>query len=128
MKKKQGHAFSREDETVIHLFTDLGLPKNLAKTLIYISQEENCRSQDIEHGANLLQPQVSLAIQELRKKGWVKKYDKKKKGKGRPVHHYLLSKPLPDLVKTFEHEKNNEIETIRKNFNDLETLLRKEPV
>jgi len=123
MNQKTERAFTKDDETVIQLFSELGMPKNLAKTLIYISQAEHCRSQDIEEGIELLQPQVSIAIQELRKKGWVKKHDKKKKGKGRPVHHYQLTKPLPEILKIFEHEKINEIENIKKNFNELESIL-----
>jgi len=126
MKQKTGYNLTKQDENVIQLFADLGMPKNLAKTLLFISQLEDCRSQDIEQGVHLLQPQVSIAIQELRKKGWVKKYDKKKKGKGRPVHHYQLTKPLPELVKSFQNEKIIQIETIKKNFIALETILNRE--
>jgi predicted transcriptional regulator len=123
MKQKTGYVLNQQDETIIHLFTNLGMPKNLAKTLLYISQVEDCRSQDIERGVELLQPQVSLAIQELKKKGWVKKHDKKKKGKGRPVHHYHLTKPLSELIKNFQNDKVRELETIKKNFSELETIL-----
>lgn len=124
MKQKNRYLVEHQDENIVHLFTNLGMPKNLAKTLLYISQVDHCRSQDIEQGAKLLQPQVSLAIQELKKKGWVKKHDKKKKGKGRPVHQYYLTKTLPEILNNLQHEKQQEIETIKKNFSELEAILK----
>jgi len=81
------------------------MPKNLAKTLLYISQFDECKCTDIEHGADLRQPEVSRSIQELRKRGLVKKRDIKKKGKGRPVHIYKPTTNLSEISKAFELEK-----------------------
>ncbi len=63
----------KDDDKAIQFFVKLGMPKNLAKTLLYIYQVDECRSADIEHGADLRQPDVSIAMQELRRRGWVKK-------------------------------------------------------
>jgi len=73
MRRKRSMVLDENDERAVELFTDLGMPKNLAKTLVYISQCEECRSADVEQGADLRQPEVSVAMQELRKKGWAKK-------------------------------------------------------
>ena len=124
MKRKRGHILNATDKEVIHLFTDLGMPKNLARTLIYISQVDDCRSREIEKGTDLLQPQVSLAIQELIDKGWVTKHGiKKKKGKGRPVHFYKLNAPLEEILGFFEEEKHKEIKITKRTLSELETLL-----
>jgi predicted transcriptional regulator len=112
------------DERAVELFTDLGMPKNLAKTLVYISQCEECRSADVEQGADLRQPEVSVAMQELRKKGWAKKRDLKKDGKGRPVHVYKLTKPLPEILETFEQNKLREVQNIKQNLDDLQSLIK----
>lgn len=112
-----------DDERAVELFSDLGMPRNLAKTLVYISQCDECRSADVEQGANLRQPEVSVAMQELRKRGWAKKKDLKKKGKGRPVHIYKLTKPLPDILVTFEQEKMNQVENIKQNLENLQDLI-----
>jgi predicted transcriptional regulator len=123
MKRKRSLVLDDDDERAVELFADLGMPKNLAKTLIYISQCEECRSADVEQGADLRQPEVSVAMQELRKRGWAKKRDLKKKGKGRPVHVYQLTKPLPEILETFESEKLNEVKNIKNNLDQLQGLI-----
>jgi len=123
MKRARSNVLDEQDEKVVQLFTELGMPKNLAKTLIYISQVDECRSADVEQGANLRQPEVSVAMQELRKRGWVAKRDLKKKGKGRPVHIYKLTTPLPKILEEFEKEKLREVETIKQDLSQLRELL-----
>jgi len=85
MKQENSYVLDEKDDKAVQLLSDLGMPKNLAKTLLYIYQVDECRSADIERGADLRQPDVCVAMQELRMRGWVKKRDLKKKGKGRPV-------------------------------------------
>jgi predicted transcriptional regulator len=101
------------------------MPKNLAKTLMYISQVKECRSADVEQGADHRQPEVSIAMQELRRRGWTKKRDLKKKGKGRPVHIYKMTKSLPQILKSFEKEKMKQVETIRNDLVELDTLIQR---
>jgi predicted transcriptional regulator len=124
MKRKRSLVLDENDERAVELFSDLGMPRNLAKTLIYISQCDECRSADVEQGANLRQPEVSVAMQELRKRGWAKKRDLKKKGKGRPVHVYKLTKPLPDILETFEKEKMKQVQDIKVNLESLQELIK----
>ena len=124
MKQKRSFVLDGKDDKAVQLFAELGMPKNLAKTLMYISQVEECRSADVEQGADLRQPEVSVAMQEMRRRGWAKKRDLKKKGKGRPVHIYKLTKPLPQILKNFEHEKMKQVETIRSDLQELQTLIK----
>jgi len=119
------YKFNNQDEKIIKVFTDLGMPRNLAKTLMYISQVDECRSAEIEHGANLRQPEVSVAMQQLQKRGWIAKRDRKKKGKGRPVHLYKLTSPIDAIVDNFEKEKIKEIDEIKKDLTDLKKLIEK---
>lgn len=122
MKRRESLVLDKEDEKIIHLFTELGMPRNLSKTLLYISQVDECRSADIEQGADLRQPEVSIAMQELRKRGWIQKRDLKKKGKGRPVHIYKNTMSLSKIIKTFEQEKLKELETIKNDISELKNL------
>lgn len=123
MVKNIIYEFSPQDEKIIKVFTQLGMPKNLAKTLMYISQVEECRSAEIEREARLRQPEVSVAMQELQRRGWIKKRDLKKKGKGRPVHLYRLTSPIDDIVKSFEDKKIKEINHIKKDLTQLKQLI-----
>ena len=123
MKKAQSYRFNSQDEKIIKVFSELGMPRNLAKTLMYISLVDECRPAEIEHGANLRQPEVSVAMQQLQKKGWVARRDLKKKGKGRPVHLYKLTSPINKIVTTFEKEKVKEIDVIKKDLDQLKNLI-----
>ena len=125
MKEKPNYKLNKDDAKIINLFSELGMPKNLAKTLIYISRVEECRSDDIETGTNLRQPEVSIAVRELSRRGWTDTREQKKKGKGRPIHVYTLSADLNDIVKTFEKEKMNQIQDIKNNLTELEKIIGK---
>lgn len=124
MKHKRSFVLDEKDDKAVQLFAELGMPKNLAKTLMFISQVDECRSADVEQGADLRQPEVSVAMQEMRRRGWVKKKDLKKKGKGRPVHIYKLTRPLPQILTTFKDEKMKQVETIKSDLSDLHNLIK----
>ena len=123
MKRKKSFVLDDNENKAVQLFSELGMPKNLAKTLLYISQVDECRSAEVEQGADLRQPEVSVAMQELRRRGWAKKRDEKKKGKGRPVHLYKLTADLPAILKSFEKEKMREVENIRTDLDQLHSLI-----
>lgn len=123
MKRKKLPEFTSKDEKIVEIFSDLGMPKNLAKTLMYISQFQECRSADIEYGARLRQPEVSVAMHHLEEKGWITKRDQKKEGKGRPIYIYKLTSPIYDIIETFEKEKMQEIETVKKDIKELKSLI-----
>jgi predicted transcriptional regulator len=122
LRKRESLVLDEKDEKLIKLFTDLGMPRNLSKTIMYVSQVEECRSADIEQGADLRQPEVSIAMQELIDRGWIQKRDLKKNKKGRPVHIYKNKMSLPNIIKTFEQEKLKEIESIKNDLSALKTL------
>ena len=125
MKKRASLALDKEDKKIIDIFIELGMPRNLSKTLLYVSQVDECRSAEIEQGADLRQPEVSIAMQELHKRGWIKKRNLKKEGKGRPVHIYKKTMSLSQIIKTFEKEKLKEIETMKNDISELKNLVNK---
>ncbi len=116
---------SPHDSRAIRLFSDLGMPKNIAKTLVYISKNGGCRSVEIEQETNQRQPEVSAATHELMKKGWITKRDFRKKRKGRPVQIYKLAYSIEEILAKIEKEKTKEIEKLKKEFTALKTLLYK---
>ncbi|MBD6955978.1 MAG: ArsR family transcriptional regulator [Thermoplasmatales archaeon] len=96
-------------EELSNILNQLGLPKNVAKTLAYLRYHEDSLAVDIEFNAGLRQPEVSVAIQYLISKDWIKKKNIKKEGKGRPVRIYRLSKPFQEIIKDIEEEKKDSI-------------------
>jgi predicted transcriptional regulator len=123
MKRKNVYTLGKEDDKAVQLFARLGMPKNMAKTLLYLSQVPECKCADIEQFANMRQPEVSVAMQELRKRGWVKKRDLKKKGKGRPVHIYKPAMDLSEIWKSLEQEKLKEIESVKNDISKLKNII-----
>ena len=123
MKQKNSLVFDEKDGKAIQIFRELGMPKNLAKTLLYIYQVDECQSAEIEQAADLRQPEVCIAVKELRRRGWIKKRDLKGKGKGRPVHIYKPTTQLSEIWKTFEQEKLKEIETIKNGISELKNIV-----
>jgi len=123
MKRKESYVLDKDDDKAVQLFVKLGMPKNMAKTLLYLSQVPESKSADIEQSANIRQPEVSVAMQELRRRGWVKKRDIKKKGKGRPVYIYKTTTNLSEIWKAFEQEKLKEVETAKNDISELKTFI-----
>ena len=124
MKQKSSYVLDDKDNKAVEIFTELGMPRNLAKTLLYIYQVDECRSTEVEQAADLRQPEVSIAMQELRRRGWIKKRDLKKKGKGRPVHIYKSSTQLSKIIENFEQKKTKEFEGVKKDISELKNIIK----
>ena len=110
---------TKRDDLLAQLLAKAGTPKNLAKALVFIAKREETTSVEIEKATGLRQPEVSIAMQELRRRRWVEKRDIKKEGKGRPVHSYKLSIPMSEIVDTICDE---EMGRIREKEGDIERL------
>ena len=123
MRRRESYVLDEKEDKAVQIFTELGMPKNMAKTLLYLSQVPECKCSDIEQGTDLRQPEVSIAMQELRKRGWAKKRDLKKKGKGRPVHIYKPTTDLSKILKSFEQEKLKEIECVKNDISELKNII-----
>lgn len=114
---------TKNDKKAAQLFMKLGMPKSLAKTLMYLSHVDECYSADIEQGANLRQPQVSLAMKELVRRNWVDEKIHKGKAKGRPRYIYKIKMDLSDIMKDIEQKKLREIESIKRELSELKHLI-----
>jgi predicted transcriptional regulator len=111
--------FTKKDETLVKLLMRTDMPKNVAKTLVFLRKKEETTSVEIEISTALRQPEVSIAMQELRRRKWVIKRDIKKEGKGRPVHSYKLALPFDKIIETIEKEEKKRIEDIENNIKAL---------
>lgn len=119
MRRDTALVLDDRDEHVAVLLVDLGLSRSIAKTLVFLSRVDESISSHIERATGLRQPEVSVAMQILRERGWVEKRDLKKEGKGRPVHCYRLTVRLQDIVNEIEREKRAEAD---RNFQTIAKL------
>ncbi len=113
---------TKEQEELVDRLIKAGLQKNIARTLVFVASREETKSREIEDATDLRQPEVSIAMQELRGKGWVTKRDIKKEGKGRPVHGYQLDKPIEEIIKELEAKEKERIEEIKENIEEIKEL------
>jgi len=113
---------SRRDETLVDLLIETGLSRNIAKTLVFLSKRDETTSVEIEKATGLRQPEVSIAMQELRRRKWVDKRDIKKEGKGRPVHSYRLSVSWADILGQIDREEQAKIDRIEANRKKFKTF------
>ena len=113
---------TKKDEMLVELLMRTGLSKNMAKTLVYLRKKDETTSVEIESATGLRQPEVSIAMQDLRRRKWVSKRDIKKEGKGRPVHSNKLAIPFEKIVETIEAEEKKKIAAIENNIKQLKEL------
>ncbi len=122
MRDESVPVFDQNEEIVANLLCNIGLKRNLAKALVYLANVDESVSRSIELGAGLRQPEVSIAMRELRERGWTEEWEQKKEGKGRPLKCYRLSVPLCDIIDTLETSKKLEAQRDEESIAMLRTL------
>ena len=116
-------ALSEKEERIVTLLVETGLSRSIAKIIVFLSRAGEAISRDIERAANLRQPEVSLAMKELKEWGWIKERELKRRGKGRPLKSYKLTIDLRDIVSELVEKKRKEVEQLSKHLDELERLV-----
>ena len=111
-----------ERDEFASILMKVGLKRNVAKVLTYLAGVAEATSREIEIGSDLRQPEVSIAMREIRKLDWIVERDEKNPGKGRPYRIYRLNKSLPEIVEFLEQEKSKESERIMRQIEKLKSL------
>ena len=111
-----------ERDEFASILMKIGLKRNVAKVLTYLAGVPEATSREIEIGSDLRQPEVSIAMREIRRLGWVAERDERNPGKGRPYRIYKLNRSLPDIVQYLESENAKEAERVMKQIEKLKSL------
>jgi len=111
--------------TFAQALMELGLKRNVAKVVAYLRDGKEATSRDLEIGADLRQPEVSITMRELVEWEWVDVRQDKKPGKGRPYKLYKLKKPIEDIIEELEQKKLRESQEILESINRLKQLVKK---
>lgn len=123
LKRRDAAVLDEGDLEVVDLLSSLGLDHKVAKVVTYLANVDEGKSTDIERGCRLRQPEVSVATKSLRELGWVNTEERKRGGKGRPVHYYRLSTPLNKIIEMIERDKRREIENELAKIEKLKTII-----
>ena len=113
---------SEENERLAKYLIISDIPRSVAYTLVDIRNKGEITSVEIERETGLRQPEVSIAMQWLRRKGWINKRNMKKEGKGRPIHGYKLSKDFNEILEEIIQDLESKISEINSNIKQLKTF------
>jgi predicted transcriptional regulator len=101
--------FSDKEEAFIDLLRQVGLTENCAKILVFLVKVKEASSRDIEHGTDLRQPEISIAIKTVNGRGWIGMTEHERPGPGRKIRIYRLTIPLKKVIADIERENREMI-------------------
>ncbi|HOX34216.1 MAG TPA: ArsR family transcriptional regulator [Methanoregulaceae archaeon] len=105
--------FTEKEEECANLLIAIGLKRYVAKTLVFLSGNPAATSRAIERGTDLRQPEVSIAVGDMTKLGWIRNRESMVKGQGRPIKVYELVKSFPEILDFIEKTKQKKAEQER---------------
>ena len=106
----------------------LGVQSHTAKCLMCLHIHGPSSSITLQKNCNIRQPDVSVAIAELRRLEVVKSDSSISSGRGRPSHIYQLTGTLEECIIPFILEAKNKISTIVSAITALEGLAQKDKI
>ncbi|HEY9207073.1 MAG TPA: transcriptional regulator protein [Candidatus Methanoperedens sp.] len=122
MKTLNVKHLDEKDEEIADALISLGMSRNVAMTLSYLQSMNSATSVDLERGANLRQPEVSIAVRQLKENDWITEREEKKPGKGRPYKIYSLKVGFNDIITQVERQKRKAVDKAQEKINRLKQL------
>ena len=105
MKSLKIKQLDDKGEEIADALISLGLSRNISMSLAFLQNMNTATSLDLERSARLRQPEVSIAMRELKERDWVDEREEKKPGKGRPFKIYTLKVGFNEIVAQLEKEQ-----------------------
>ena len=123
MREEVAKVLDDDDHLFVDLLHSLGIQRNVAKVITYLAVAGEATSRDMELGAGLNQPEVSIAMRTLRGENWVDERDvKSSQGKGRPHKVYSLITPVEEIISQIEEKRQKESAKAMKSIQRLKDL------
>ena len=123
-----GISSSKPVQQLLSTMIRLGVQSHTAKCLVYLHMHGPSSSITLQKNCNIRQPDVSVAIAELRRLEVVKSDLTASTGRGRPSHIYQLTGSLEECIIPFIEEAKNKISTIVSAITTLEGLAQKDEI
>jgi predicted transcriptional regulator len=122
MKSLKIKQLDDKGEEIADALISLGLSRNISMSLAFLQNMNTATSLDLERSARLRQPEVSIAMRELKERDWVDEREEKKPGKGRPFKIYTLKVGFNEIVAELEKEQKKAVEEAQKKIKRLKEL------
>ena len=105
---------NKNDEKNADALISLGMNKNAAMALTFLQNMNSVTSVELERGAMLRQPEVSVVMKLLRERDWINEREEKKAGKGRPNKIYSLKVQFNDIIAQLEKQQKKAVDEAMK--------------
>lgn len=119
MKALKMKQLGKKDEEIADALVSLGMSRNVAMILAYFQSTNTATALEIEKSAGLRQPEVSIAMRQLKERGWIDEHEEKKTGKGRPYKVYSLKVGFNDIIAQLEEQQEETIYASQKKIEQL---------
>ncbi len=110
MKTLKMDQLDEKDEEIADALISLGISRNVAMALSYLQNMNSATSVDLERVARLRQPEVSIAMRQLRERDWITEREEKTPGKGRPYKIYSLKVGFGDIIAQLEKQQRKAVD------------------
>ncbi|KCZ71194.1 putative transcriptional regulator [Candidatus Methanoperedens nitroreducens] len=105
MKTLNIKQLDEKNEEITDALISLGMNRNIARALSYLQNLNEATAVDLERGARLRQPEVSIAMRELKQRNWIDEREEKRQGKGRPNKIYSLKIGFNEVIAQLEKQQ-----------------------
>ncbi len=112
----------KKDEEIAEALISLGMSRPTARILSYLHNRNEATSVELERGTGLRQPEVSIAMMDLKERDWINERDEKKQGKGRPYKIYSLKVGFNEIIAKLEKQQKKAIDEARLRIERLKEL------
>jgi predicted transcriptional regulator len=122
MKSLTIRQLDEKDEEIADALISLGMSRNVARILSYLQSSREVKSVDLEREAGLRQPEVSIAVRELKGRDWISEREEKKPGKGRPYKVYSLKVGFNKIIAELEKQQKKAVDEMQRTIKRLREL------
>jgi len=112
-----------KDMEFVETLRSLSVSRNVATLITFLANVDEASSREIEMGADLRQPEVSIAMRPLRENNWIEEKEIKREGKGRPMKVYSLRASIDEIIKFYEQQKLDESAQAMESIQRLKQLI-----
>lgn len=111
-----------KDEEIADALIAIGMSRNIARTLSYLHNVNEVTSVELEKVVMLHQPEVSIAMKQLKERDWINEREEKKTGKGRPYKIYSLKIGFNDIIAQLEKQQKQVVDENQSKIEKLKEL------
>ena len=111
-----------KDNEIVNILTRIGMARNTAKVFVAIKELNNPDTKQIIQFIGVMQPQISVAIQKLRKLDYINVETEKTENRGRPISYFSLKKSMSEIINDMEMIIQERIDAEKQNIERLKTL------